>query len=462
MMLPQSIDQDSGRHRMLWIGQPPRQCRTVERAFWWWIKGSQKLRKGRSDQLALSLDTATLEYVRLRRFGAVFNRPRLWRWLGHQGFELVNLLAQCEAFLCLRRVQGIDDLIPGDLDQNHGLRGELLLFLRPFGRWRIECFPEWWVKPGFLLGLNSRAKRALNRRQLLLQWGELFADFLGSPGMLGLLLSRGNIEVLGLGCGKEGFEGIIIPLGDGIELMVVAESAVERQTQESKADGASHLGKYFLANHLGVQVAADQMNLTAAMKTRGDQKLFLPLAAFGRCQNVPADLLGHEAVERQVSVEGTRHIVAVAPGMRAGPVNLVTIGFGITNDIQPVLSPALAVMWGRKKSLDESFIGIGPGVRKESSPLDVGRGQPGKREADAAEQGFPLGLGGRREAFFFKPGQNEGIHGGAKPVGALNLRGRGVSRLLKCPVGPAFRLCRLGWIGQGNGRINHEKEAGKY
>ena len=61
-------------------------------------------------------------------------------------------------------------------------------------------------------------------------------------------------------------------------------------------------------------------------------------------QYVTRDLFACEVDVRLVVVEGADHVVAVSPGVFPGEVALKALAFGKARDIEPVASPALAVV----------------------------------------------------------------------------------------------------------------------
>ena len=77
------------------------------------------------------------------------------------------------------------------------------------------------------------------------------------------------------------------------------------------------------------------------------------LAQRGIGQFVTGNLLDHKLIVRLVFVEGTDDIVTVAPHVGALVVVGVTSSVGVTGDIQPMLSPTLAVMRTGQQRGDE-------------------------------------------------------------------------------------------------------------
>ena len=81
----------------------------------------------------------------------------------------------------------------------------------------------------------------------------------------------------------------------------------------------------------------------------GDLRIF-------RVQFVAGDLLTDELVIGLVSVEGLDDVVAVRPDIGAVGILAVTFGLGVTGKVQPMLSPAFAIMGRRQEVVDQSFV----------------------------------------------------------------------------------------------------------
>src|SRR5947209_442317 len=62
-------------------------------------------------------------------------------------------------------------------------------------------------------------------------------------------------------------------------------------------------------------------------------------------QQVAGDVFEHELIVRNIRIESADDIIAVP--MREGiiDVELVSRGFGVTHEVEPVPGPALAVVW---------------------------------------------------------------------------------------------------------------------
>ena len=73
---------------------------------------------------------------------------------------------------------------------------------------------------------------------------------------------------------------------------------------------------------------------------------------------VACDLFFKKQVVRLVLVEGADHIVAIAPSI--GPVEIVleAVGIGVAGDVQPVTSPALAIVGRRQQPVDHALPAI--------------------------------------------------------------------------------------------------------
>ena len=145
-----------------------------------------------------------------------------------------------------------------------------------------------------------------------------------------------------------------------------------------------------------------------------------PVATTWSCvrpgKQVAGNLLDDELVVGQVAVEGPDDPVAIEVDL-AGLVFLVAVGIGIAGGIEPDPRPALAVMRRVEQPLDQPVEGVIAAIGQEGVNLLDCRRQPGQVEAKAADEGGPIGLGGRRKAFLFQAGEHEGVDRDCGPTG---------------------------------------------
>jgi hypothetical protein len=190
--------------------------------------------------------------------------------------------------------------------------------------------------------------------------------------------------------------------------VVVAAGAAERQAQERGAGRVGGVGQ-----PLVFELAGDHRRLgegrPRAIQGAGQDRL----GVVGP-ELVAGDLLAEEAVERLVGVERLDHVVAVAPGARRQVVGLEPARVGVTDDVQPVASPALAILGRGQQPVDQPLISPGPIVVRESLDLP-GRRQAHQVEVDATQQGEPAGLRRGGQALLLKPSEHEGIDRVADP-----------------------------------------------
>ena len=103
-------------------------------------------------------------------------------------------------------------------------------------------------------------------------------------------------------------------------------------------------------------------------------------------QFISRQLLPDEAVEGQVLIQGLDHVVAVAKSVGTQIIGLEAVGLRITNQVQPMLRPALAVVWRIEQSFDHLAIGIGRGIGQEGLLLRHGGKKPRQIKRHAPQQ----------------------------------------------------------------------------
>ena len=319
------------------------------------------------------------------------------------------------------------------------LAGQLLLGRGSILRRGIQHFAQ--VRPKLLgqLGQPQVDEPFLHRLGLLLERGLQGFDLAVDPAVVGfapgtlfveaegighrgeegqlpcLLGQHGAVGIVGDGRGQpvvfvegpfeEGGQPVVVPLRDGVELVVVATGAAHGQAQQAGAEDLDLLADDLDAVGHEVGQAVAGLVVHHSQETGGDQVVHGFASEDGLAgqvrQLVTGKLFQQEAIVGFAGVERANDVVPETPGVAA---------VGIAHQVQPVPAPALAVAGGVQQPLDEGLVGGGVGVGQEAPDLLGFRRQPGQVEAGAPDQRQAVGLGREAEALFPEPGGNEGIH----------------------------------------------------
>src|SRR5205085_10063587 len=125
-------------------------------------------------------------------------------------------------------------------------------------------------------------------------------------------------------------------LQNRIELMVVATCAAYAETQKNVGSNIRDLVENIVPLRLNVALVV-LVDAESIVSGRYDRVWIAGL------QLIASDLLADETVVGFVIVQRTDDIVAIAPRIRAVGVRFITVGLRITNEIEPVARPMLAV-----------------------------------------------------------------------------------------------------------------------
>ena len=121
---------------------------------------------------------------------------------------------------------------------------------------------------------------------------------------------------------------------------------------------------------------------------------------------------------------------------------------GISDDVQPVLRPTLAVTGGREQALDDPLVRIGTTILDESGDLFGGGRQPDQVEGDASEPGGAAGLRGRLQSFLIQPAEDHSVDWIPGPgVGGDRGDGRSLDRLERPVIASVFDLGEIDPVG---------------
>ena len=136
---------------------------------------------------------------------------------------------------------------------------------------------------------------------------------------------------------EEGRQGVVIGLGDGVELVGVTLRAAERHPQPRRAHGVHAVQHVIDPRLLGVAAAFAIGHVIALEAGR-------ELLLGGRVrQEVAGELFERELVVRDVAVEGLDDPVAPRP-VAAGGVRLEAVGVRIAGGVEPPHGHTLAIM----------------------------------------------------------------------------------------------------------------------
>ena len=171
---------------------------------------------------------------------------------------------------------------------------------------------------------------------------------------------------------------VVVHLGDGVELVVVAARAVHRQAEEHPPGRRDHVIEVVVAV-LRVVLLAEEHARPHAQHPGRDQRVKARVFYF-----VAGELLLHEAVVGLVLVECLDDVIAVTPSVRLIVVVLIAGGIRVAHRIQPVASPAFAVTGRVQQFIDQPCEGFLRRVLLERGH-DCGR----RQQADQIQVGSP-------------------------------------------------------------------------
>src|SRR5882762_305619 len=78
----------------------------------------------------------------------------------------------------------------------------------------------------------------------------------------------------------------------------------------------------------------------------------------GMRQQIACDVLGHKLVVRHICVQRSDDVIAISPDVMNGIIELMSQGFGITNQVQPMSGPTFAKARRCQQSIYLLFVSI--------------------------------------------------------------------------------------------------------
>ena len=216
---------------------------------------------------------------------------------------------------------------------------------------------------------------------------------------------------------QETRQGVIVFLRDRVELVIMTTGTGDREAQEGLGD---HIDLVVDPPHLVLADVHRRMrSLAEEIKTAAEDRLVVPVCQVspGLIKQVARNLFHHEPVVGQVGVERTDDVVAIAKRIGDVVVELVPVGLGVADQIEPVAGPPFAVARTCQEPVNEPLVGAGRGVGQERGNIGGRRRKPRQVEAQAAYQCALIGLGGRHQPTLVEGCQDESVDRVSNPAG---------------------------------------------
>ncbi len=208
---------------------------------------------------------------------------------------------------------------------------------------------------------------------------------------------------LGLGgVVEEGVETVVLLLGDGVELVLVALGATGGQAEEHRRKGVGPVDR---VDHpiLVIDRAALAGGRMRSNESAGDLILELRLG-----EQISGELTDDELIERWVLVEQFDDAITVGPHLTI-VVEMQAVSVGVARRIEPHTSPVFAESFRGQQSIEQSFPGVRVGVGDEGIDLFDGGRETSEIESGPADQGFPVGPLLPGKLLLFEVGTDEGV-----------------------------------------------------
>ena len=230
---------------------------------------------------------------------------------------------------------------------------------------------------------------------------------------------------------EEGQQRVEVLLRDGVELVVMAARAAERQAKERGSHGGCPVHGVFQ------QVFRVDRPALVARHVRAVEAACRLLLHGGVRDQVARHLLHHEAVVGHVVAEGLEHPVAPEPHLPA-VVLVDAAGVRVARHVEPrhghPLRVARAVGILREESVHQLLVGIRALVGEERRGLLGARRQAGEIQVHAAAERGAVGLGAEGDAGALERRLHEAIDGRAGPRCVAHRGHRGLLRRHERPV----------------------------
>ena len=291
-----------------------------------------------------------------------------------------------------------------------------------------------------MLGVGQRVERLLSLLQLTLE--SVVAR------RVGRIADQRQLAGL-VAAGEDAVQRVVIFAENRVVFVIVTAGAADRQPQQPPRHHVD----------LIVDVVVFVRVFPPYRQEAHRRQIRRPLVTR---QSIGRQLLGDEAIVRQVSVERPDHVVAVGVGIRkaAFAAERIPAGVGVTGHVQPVTAPALAIMGRGEQAIDQPGEGVGRCVtdemvhflRRWRQAEQIERGSANQCAASGPRRGRKLGV--------FQPGQHEAVERRLAPSGVFHVRRRRQSHRLKRPMGASGILQPL-QVAKHLGRFDIRRRPGQ-
>ena len=331
--LPDAVGNDACGQRVIGadhpLGQSPSTPRrlTVRRDVDHWNGVGQHAREPRLDEIARSMGIAASQHMRRRRvFPILFD---------DQGEPLTawGIVAQLSELLALAGVGVEVDLRQelADMLSQHVFANALLLKVVDFTSLEVRDHLLFKGRDHLFLSGDLLSVSL----QLLRMSGQLFRRRDVTDGVFLDGLLRALSEVLHIP--EERQKAVIVGVRNRVEFMIVAPCTIHCESEKRLGCRAHDVVQAIEVCHLPVDrfiVPQPQTIIPGCDQRIGSHLIEL----------ISRQLFHQEPIEGLVLIDRANHIVTVSPDKGFGIVALVAVGLCVSNQIEPVTGPVLAVL----------------------------------------------------------------------------------------------------------------------
>ena len=226
---------------------------------------------------------------------------------------------------------------------------------------------------------------------------------------------------------------VVVGLRDGIEFVIVAPRASEREAHRGAAQRVHLIINAVELELLGVPLV--QIHRAEREHSGGDD-LFLAILRILRVEQIARDLLGEKFVERFVRIERINHVIPVPPRIWERHIARPAHRVRIARDIEPVTPPSLAERRRPQQPVHDfcERLVVRGFVAHEGIHLFDRRRQAGEVERHAADERMAIRIGRRLQSLGLDFREDETIHVIPHPGRILHLRHGRLRDRLEGPV----------------------------
>ena len=240
---------------------------------------------------------------------------------------------------------------------------------------------------------------------------------------------------------RETGQSVIIPLGNRIELVVMAPGTTHCESQECFGHHINPI--VHPVGFIFTNVDRGMNFLSQEPESRSNQRFIdwqsrswarIGVSTPSRFNQIACNLFSQKTVVRDIGIDGSNHVITKLPCIGNNGFKLMPASFRVPSQIEPMSPPAFSELDGRKQPIHNHFQGFRIFVVNKLFYLFRRRRKADEIEIDTPQQRAFFCGRSRHQSLRFERREDESVHLGKRPFGFRDLGSINLFDPLPAPV----------------------------